>query len=108
MIPLKEQLGSQLREARESKGLSLTNAATVAGLSKSYLSEVERGIKDVSSDTLTDILISYSLDIEVKLVYPEGVKPAKTVYRESDTLRDRMLAMIDGNRRTYEEGNRRN
>ena len=108
---LREQLGTQLRTARENKGLSLRNAATVIGCSPGYLSEVERGEKDASSEMLMDILISYSLEIKVQLIgeamkapTPKPVKSAETVFRSEDTLRDRMMATMFGNRRMYEEG----
>lgn len=48
----REAVGAELRERRRSLGLRLVDAAGVAGVSPQYLSEVERGRKDPSSELL--------------------------------------------------------
>ncbi|HHV93565.1 MAG TPA: helix-turn-helix transcriptional regulator [Firmicutes bacterium] len=47
-----DSLGDRLRLARERKGMSLTEAAEAAGISVSYLSEIERGQAQPAVDTL--------------------------------------------------------
>ena len=48
-----QSLGSRLREARTEQSLSLTEVASRAGISKSYLSQLERGAsKTPSHDVL--------------------------------------------------------
>ncbi len=45
-------IGRRLREAREDAGLRLVDVARAAGVSPQYLSEVERGRKEASSEVL--------------------------------------------------------
>jgi len=48
-------LGSALRSARTAQGRTLSQVALRAGISLGYLSEVERGVKEVSSEMLASI-----------------------------------------------------
>lgn len=48
----REVVGRQLREARTSAGRTLADVAGEAGISVPYLSEVERGRKEPSSEVL--------------------------------------------------------
>lgn len=48
----REAIGAELRDRRRSLGLRLVDAAGIAGVSPQYLSEVERGRKDPSSELL--------------------------------------------------------
>lgn len=45
-------LGGRLRRLRQDRGDRLTDVAGRAGLSPQYLSEVERGVKDPSSEVV--------------------------------------------------------
>lgn len=55
MIVLRDLIGSELREIRLDKNLSLRQVAEIATVSYSYLSELERGQKEVSSELLACI-----------------------------------------------------
>ncbi len=48
----REQVGRALREARLAADLRLVDVAERSGVSPQYLSEVERGLKDPSSEIL--------------------------------------------------------
>ena len=48
----REVLGSELREERRSAGRTLADVAERAGVSTQYLSEVERGRKEPSSEVI--------------------------------------------------------
>jgi transcriptional regulator with XRE-family HTH domain len=56
-------IGDLLRRSREARSRTLTEVAAEAGCSPAYLSEVERGLKDVSSDLLVAIAHALSLSI---------------------------------------------
>ena len=58
-----------LRGHREGQGRSLGEIAGEAGCSPAYLSEVERGRKDVSSDLL--VAITYALAVPIATVYTD-------------------------------------
>lgn len=52
---LREALGEVLRSARTEQGDRLTDVAHRAGVSPQYLSEIERGRKDPSSEVLSAV-----------------------------------------------------
>jgi len=62
-------LGALLRRRREEAEQSLTEVASAAELSPAYLSEVERGLKDVSTDRL--VAIGRALEVSVAELYLE-------------------------------------
>ncbi len=70
----REVLGPRLRAAREDQGERLVDVAERAGISPQYLSEIERGRKEPSSEmiaavtgalriTLDDLLIGVAADV---------------------------------------------
>ena len=66
---IRAELGAILRGHRDGQGRSLGEIASEAGCSPAYLSEVERGLKDVSADLL--IAITYALAVPIAAVYTE-------------------------------------
>ncbi|KAA1396016.1 helix-turn-helix domain-containing protein [Aeromicrobium ginsengisoli] len=51
----REVLGQRLRALRSRRGETLTETAERAGISPQYLSEIERGLKDPSSEVLAAV-----------------------------------------------------
>lgn len=62
-VPLREVVGDVLREERHRQERTLAEVAEEAAVSVQYLSEVERGRKDVSSDLLTAIHGALGLEL---------------------------------------------
>lgn len=58
MIMLRRELGEALREERQSQGRSLRDVAKTASVSTAYLSEVERGTKEASSELIASICVA--------------------------------------------------
>ena len=56
-------LGARLRAVRHDRGLTLVDAADRAGISPQYLSEIERGRKEPSSELLAAICEALSLPL---------------------------------------------
>mgnify|MGYP001627270607 CR=1 FL=1 len=66
MIP-----GRKIRELRKSKGLSQREFAKLAGLSQSYISELENGIK-INPSLSVIKKISKALKVDIKVFIEEG------------------------------------
>lgn len=66
MILLRRQLGEVLRRHRLRQGLTLRELSTRARVSLGYLSEIERGQKEASSELLTSICAA--LDVPLSSV----------------------------------------
>jgi transcriptional regulator with XRE-family HTH domain len=60
----RELVGSRLRDRRHERGERLVDVAQRAGVSSQYLSEVERGLKDPSSEILS--AVAGALDLSVR------------------------------------------
>jgi transcriptional regulator with XRE-family HTH domain len=55
MIVLRQVIGDELRRRRQDQGRTLRDVSAVAAVSLGYLSEVERGQKEASSELLAAI-----------------------------------------------------
>src|SRR3954468_893164 len=59
----RESVGRELRGERQSSGRRLVDVAEEAGVSPQYLSEVERGLKDPSSELLAAMAGALGLSV---------------------------------------------
>jgi transcriptional regulator with XRE-family HTH domain len=62
-----DSLGAALRRARKERGLTLSELAPKAGLSVSYLSEVERGVPRIVLETAYRICDSLGCTLEISI-----------------------------------------
>lgn len=65
---LRVALGEELRRVRLSQGRALRDVAEAASISLGYLSEVERGAKEASSELLNSICASLELPLSTLLI----------------------------------------
>ena len=68
MILLRTHIGSALRAARIEQGRTLRDVAKSARVSLGYLSEVERGHKEASSELLNAICAALDLSLSTILL----------------------------------------
>ncbi|MDG4766626.1 helix-turn-helix transcriptional regulator [Solwaraspora sp. WMMD406] len=64
MMLLRQVIGRVLRRLRQDQGRTLHDVARTAGLSTAYLSEVERGRKEASSEMLASICRALGVALE--------------------------------------------
>jgi len=69
MVVLRREIGDVLRDARQRQGRTLREVSSAARVSLGYLSEVERGQKEASSELLGSIC--GALDVPLSLVLRE-------------------------------------
>lgn len=60
---METQIGAKIRQLRRRQGLTLEAVATKSGLTKGYLSKVERGLKSPPISTLSRIARALDLDM---------------------------------------------
>jgi len=60
-VKLREAVGDALRRRRQAQGRTLREVAAAAGVSLTYLSEVERGRKEASSEVLEAVCSALDL-----------------------------------------------
>lgn len=63
MILLRREMGDALRECRTSQGRTLRDISSAASVSLGYLSEIERGEKEASSELLGSICSALHLPL---------------------------------------------
>ena len=67
MVLLRRELGDVLREERQHQGRTLREVSSSASVSLGYLSEVERGEKEASSELLGSICGALGVPLSVVL-----------------------------------------
>jgi transcriptional regulator with XRE-family HTH domain len=60
-VKLREAVGTALRRRRQDQGRTLREVAEAAGVSLTYLSEIERGRKEASSEVLEAVCAALGL-----------------------------------------------
>ena len=99
MVLLRHEIGDVLRDFRQQKGATLRQIASRANVALGYLSEVERGQKEASSEILAAIadaldtpLSMVMREVGQRLAVFEQIVPSSTV---PDTLPDELVAQFD-------------
>ncbi len=85
---LRTHIGSVLRDARISQGRTLRDVAASANISLGYLSEVERGQKEASSELLNAICLALDLTL---------LNVIATVQSSIERVEAPTLSVIDAN-----------
>ncbi|WP_066522076.1 helix-turn-helix domain-containing protein [Curtobacterium ammoniigenes] len=96
MVLVRQEIGDVLRDFRLQKGRTLRQVASKASVALGYLSEVERGQKEASSEILASVADALDTPISVimrevgdRLAVIEGLAPVP------DTLPDDLMAEFD-------------
>jgi len=87
----RDALGAQLRRMRSERGERLEQTARRAGISPQYLSEVERGRKDASSEMISAILGALDSDLVealTRITHHVGAAPRQVIDIRSARGRD--------------------
>ena len=99
MVLMRHEIGDVLRDFRQQKGATLRQISSRANVALGYLSEVERGQKEASSEILAstadalDMPLSDILhEVGDRLSVFEQMGPSSTV---PDTLPDELVAQFD-------------
>jgi transcriptional regulator with XRE-family HTH domain len=99
VVLMRHEIGDVLRDFRQQKGATLRQISSKASVALGYLSEVERGQKEASSEILASIaealdtpLSVILLEVSDRLSMFEQIVPSSRV---PDTLPDELLAQFD-------------
>jgi transcriptional regulator with XRE-family HTH domain len=96
MVLVRQEIGDVLRDFRLQKGRTLRQVASKASVALGYLSEVERGQKEASSEILASVADALDTPISVimrevgdRIAIIEGLQPIP------DTVPDDLVAGYD-------------
>ncbi|MFT4124113.1 MAG: helix-turn-helix transcriptional regulator [Microbacteriaceae bacterium] len=99
MVLVRQEIGDVLRDFRLQKGRTLRQVASKASVALGYLSEVERGQKEASSEILASV--AEALDTPISVIMREVSDRLAVVEGLAiipDTLPDELVAEFDGER----------
>ena len=103
MVLVRQELGDVLRDFRLQKGRTLRQVASKASVALGYLSEVERGQKEASSElpasicAALDIPMSQMLrEVADRLAYAEGLLVPDTVPSDLTEQYSREFGRVNG------------
>lgn len=95
MIVLREVIGGELRRRRQDQGRTLREVSSAASVSLGYLSEVERGQKEASSELLS--AICQALDAPLSTVLADAARQVALLERKpADVVRSRVVLPGEG------------
>lgn len=96
MILVRQEIGDVLRDVRLQKGRTLRQVASRASVALGYLSEVERGQKEASSEILA--AVADALDIPISAIMREvgdRLAVVEGLNAIPDRLSDELIAEFD-------------
>ena len=79
---LRPALGAALRSFRADKGITLRELAEISRVSPGYLSELERGRKEVSSELLASVCHALGTSVSDVLIEAAGSMAMQNVEKE--------------------------
>ena len=98
MVLVRQEIGDVLRDVRLQKGRTLRQVASKASVALGYLSEVERGQKEASSEILASV--AEALDTPISVIMREVGDRLAVIEGATmipDTLPDELVAEFDSN-----------
>ena len=91
---LRESVGEVLRQARTAQGRTLREVSDSARVSLGYLSEVERGRKEASSELLNAICAALEIPLS-SVLFGAGNRLARTEQAQRAAARNAGVTRID-------------
>ena len=96
MILVRQEIGEVLRVFRQQKGRTLRQVASRASVALGYLSEVERGQKEASSEILASV--AEALDVPISIIMREvgdRISVLEGIQTFPDVVPDDLVASVD-------------
>jgi transcriptional regulator with XRE-family HTH domain len=96
MILVRQEIGEVLRDFRQQKGRTLRQVASRASVALGYLSEVERGQKEASSEILASV--AEALDVPISIIMREvgdRISVLEGLHGFPDVVPDDLVASVD-------------
>ena len=96
MILVRQEIGEVLRDFRQQKGRTLRQVASRASVALGYLSEVERGQKEASSEILASV--AEALDVPISIIIREvgdRISVLEGLQGFPDVVPDDLVASVD-------------
>lgn len=60
---IKEKFGEKVKSLREAKGFSIEHLANISNIDRNYISDIEKGKRNVSIEIIEKITIALNIDL---------------------------------------------
>ncbi len=62
-MDIKEKFGHKVKELRENKGFSIEQLANISNVDRNYISDIEKGKRNVSIEIMEKIILALDTDL---------------------------------------------
>lgn len=62
-MDIKEKFGNKVKQLREEKGLSIEQLANISNVDRNYISDIEKGKRNVSIEIIEKIITALDTDL---------------------------------------------
>lgn len=62
-MDIKEKFGYKVKELRENKGFSIEQLANISNVDRNYISDIEKGKRNVSIEIMEKIILALDTDL---------------------------------------------
>jgi transcriptional regulator with XRE-family HTH domain len=59
---IKEKIGIKVKTLREEKGISIEHLANISNVDRNYISDIEKGKRNISIEIIEKIIIAFDID----------------------------------------------
>ncbi|MDI6049349.1 helix-turn-helix transcriptional regulator [Flavobacterium sp. XS2P24] len=64
-MDIKEKFGHKVKELRENKGFSIEQLANISNVDRNYISDIEKGKRNVSIEIMEKIILALDTDFPI-------------------------------------------
>jgi len=68
---IKEKFGEKVKSLREAKGFSIEHLANISNIDRNYISDIEKGKRNVSLIIIEKLSIAFEINIQELFYYGE-------------------------------------
>ena len=92
---LSKQIGSEVRRQRELLGLTQDSASELLGISTQFLSEIERGVKGISAETLYKICKNMGISADNILFGDKSVSDISRLINMISNMDEKFIPLFE-------------
>jgi len=101
MTSLNKQIGIRVRTQREYLGITREGLCDYVSISPQFLSEIERGVKGVSAETLCKLCGGLGVSADYVLMGKENPADVSTIAKTLSTLDERYVPLAEDLLKTF-------
>jgi len=101
MDSLNSKIGTRIRAQREYLGITREGLCNYVSISPQFLSEIERGVKGVSAETLYKLCEGLGVSADYVLMGKQSVSDVSMISRTLSTLDEKYIPLAEDMLKTF-------